>query len=186
MMLSRGDFVTKSERVHRPGRDDGFRRAGVALTTNFESWSSTRDARHTNCRTARTSPSSHNYSPTTLVVPHIRRSSPLESICPGYTSDHPCPATANSTRIAPASPGCIPACAVGTHTWSAWSANRPASYVAAGSDDRIMDTSYLSQQVTTIIERLHGFFDEIGVPSHERDSRESEVYSTVTTNGDTH
>lgn len=39
-----------------------------------------------------------------------------------------------------------------------------------------MDTSYLSQQVTTIIERLHGFFDEIGVPSHERDSRESEVW----------
>lgn len=38
-----------------------------------------------------------------------------------------------------------------------------------------MDTSYLSQQVTTIIERLHNFFDEIGVPSHERDSRESEV-----------
>lgn len=38
-----------------------------------------------------------------------------------------------------------------------------------------MDTSYLSQQVTTIIERLHAFFDEIGVPSHERDSRESEV-----------
>jgi protein regulator of cytokinesis 1 len=38
-----------------------------------------------------------------------------------------------------------------------------------------MDTSYLSQQVTTIIERLHGFFDEIGVPTHERDSRESEV-----------
>ena len=38
-----------------------------------------------------------------------------------------------------------------------------------------MDTGYLSQQVTTIIERLHGFFDEIGVPSHERDSRESEV-----------
>jgi protein regulator of cytokinesis 1 len=39
-----------------------------------------------------------------------------------------------------------------------------------------MDTSYLSQQVTTIIERLHGFFDEIGVPTHERDSRESEVW----------
>ena len=38
-----------------------------------------------------------------------------------------------------------------------------------------MDTSYLSQQVTTIIERLHSFFDEIGVPTHERDSRESEV-----------
>lgn len=42
-----------------------------------------------------------------------------------------------------------------------------------------MDTSYLSQQVTTIIERLHGFFDEIGVPSHERDSRESEVRSAL-------
>lgn len=38
-----------------------------------------------------------------------------------------------------------------------------------------MDTGYLSQQVTTIINQLHGFFDEIGVPSHERDSRESEV-----------
>jgi len=46
---------------------------------------------------------------------------------------------------------------------------------AAGSYTFTMDTSYLSQQVTTIIERLHGFFDEIGVPSHERDSRESEV-----------
>lgn len=41
-----------------------------------------------------------------------------------------------------------------------------------------MDTSYLSQQVTTIIERLHNFFDEIGVPTHERDSRESEVSMT--------
>lgn len=38
-----------------------------------------------------------------------------------------------------------------------------------------MDTGYLSQQVTTIINQLHGLFDEIGVPSHERDSRESEV-----------
>ena len=38
-----------------------------------------------------------------------------------------------------------------------------------------MDTSYLSQQVTTIINQLHGYFDEIGVASHERDSRESEV-----------
>ncbi|KAK5118902.1 hypothetical protein LTR62_000113 [Meristemomyces frigidus] len=42
-----------------------------------------------------------------------------------------------------------------------------------------MDTSYLSQQVTTIVERLHGFFDEIGVPSHERDSRESELFSAL-------
>ncbi|KAK3721523.1 Microtubule bundling protein [Vermiconidia calcicola] len=42
-----------------------------------------------------------------------------------------------------------------------------------------MDTSYLSQQVTTIVERLHGFFDEIGVASHERDSRESELFSAL-------
>jgi protein regulator of cytokinesis 1 len=38
-----------------------------------------------------------------------------------------------------------------------------------------MDTSYLAQQVTTIIGQLHGLFDEIGVPRHERDSREAEV-----------
>lgn len=41
-----------------------------------------------------------------------------------------------------------------------------------------MDTSYLAQQVTTIIGQLHGLFDEIGVPSHERDSREAEVCVT--------
>jgi hypothetical protein len=38
-----------------------------------------------------------------------------------------------------------------------------------------MDTSYLSSQVSTIIGQLHGLFDEIGVPSHEREARESEV-----------
>ena len=38
-----------------------------------------------------------------------------------------------------------------------------------------MDTGYLSQQVTTIINQLHTFFDDIGLPSHERDSREAEV-----------
>ena len=38
-----------------------------------------------------------------------------------------------------------------------------------------MDTSYLSQQVTSIIGQLHDLFDEIGVPNNERDSRESEV-----------
>ena len=38
-----------------------------------------------------------------------------------------------------------------------------------------MDTSYLSTQVTTIIGQLHGLFEEIGVPSHERESRETEV-----------
>ena len=38
-----------------------------------------------------------------------------------------------------------------------------------------MDSSYLSSQVSTIIGQLHGLFDEIGVPSHDRESRESEV-----------
>jgi protein regulator of cytokinesis 1 len=38
-----------------------------------------------------------------------------------------------------------------------------------------MDTGYLTSQVSTIIGQLHGLFDEIGVPSHERDSREAEV-----------
>ncbi len=38
-----------------------------------------------------------------------------------------------------------------------------------------MDTSYLTTQVSTIIGQLHGLFDEIGVSSHERESRESEV-----------
>jgi Ase1/PRC1/MAP65 family protein len=42
-----------------------------------------------------------------------------------------------------------------------------------------MDTSYLSTQVSTIIRELHGLFDEIGVPSHERDSREAEVCSAL-------
>jgi protein regulator of cytokinesis 1 len=39
-----------------------------------------------------------------------------------------------------------------------------------------MDTSYLTSQVATIIGQLHGLFDEIGVPNHERESREAEVY----------
>ena len=38
-----------------------------------------------------------------------------------------------------------------------------------------MDTSSLSKQVATIIGQLHNLFDEIGVPSHERESREAEV-----------
>ena len=40
-----------------------------------------------------------------------------------------------------------------------------------------MDSSYLSQQITTIVTQLHGLFDDIGVPSHERESRESDVWS---------
>ncbi|KAF2104911.1 hypothetical protein NA57DRAFT_29678 [Rhizodiscina lignyota] len=42
-----------------------------------------------------------------------------------------------------------------------------------------MDTSYLEQQVSTIIGKLHELFDEIGVPSHERDTRESELFSAL-------
>jgi Ase1/PRC1/MAP65 family protein len=43
-----------------------------------------------------------------------------------------------------------------------------------------MDASYLSQQVNTIIGQLHGLFDEIGVASHDRESREAEVGGSVT------
>ncbi|KAB8296024.1 hypothetical protein EYC80_008835 [Monilinia laxa] len=42
-----------------------------------------------------------------------------------------------------------------------------------------MDTSYLSSQVSTIIDELHGLFDEIGVPSRERESRESELFAAL-------
>ena len=42
-----------------------------------------------------------------------------------------------------------------------------------------MDTSYLTSQVATIIGQLHGLFDEIGVPSHERESRESELFTAL-------
>ena len=40
-----------------------------------------------------------------------------------------------------------------------------------------MDSSYLTTQVSTIITQLHGLFDEIGTPSHEREIKESEVGS---------
>jgi protein regulator of cytokinesis 1 len=39
----------------------------------------------------------------------------------------------------------------------------------------MVDTSYLAQQVNNSIAQLHGLFDEIGVPDHEREARESEV-----------
>lgn len=42
-----------------------------------------------------------------------------------------------------------------------------------------MDTSYLAQQVNTIIGQLHGLFDEIGVPNHDREARESELFSAL-------
>ena len=38
-----------------------------------------------------------------------------------------------------------------------------------------MDTSYLSQQVNTIIGQLHGLFEDIGVEDHDREAREAEV-----------
>ncbi|KAI9148004.1 Anaphase spindle elongation protein 1 [Paramyrothecium foliicola] len=42
-----------------------------------------------------------------------------------------------------------------------------------------MDTSYLAQQVNSSIAQLHGLFDEIGVPNHERESRESELFAAL-------
>lgn len=39
----------------------------------------------------------------------------------------------------------------------------------------MVDTSYLAQQVNSSIGQLHGLFDEIGVPDHEREARETEV-----------
>lgn len=38
-----------------------------------------------------------------------------------------------------------------------------------------MDTSYLTTQVNAIVDQLHGIFDEIGVPAHDRNNREAEV-----------
>ncbi|KFY07235.1 hypothetical protein V492_07332 [Pseudogymnoascus sp. VKM F-4246] len=42
-----------------------------------------------------------------------------------------------------------------------------------------MDTSYLSSQVSSIVGQLHGLFDEIGVPSHDRESREAELFAAL-------
>ncbi|TVY43239.1 Anaphase spindle elongation protein [Lachnellula occidentalis] len=42
-----------------------------------------------------------------------------------------------------------------------------------------MDSSYLSSQVSQIIGQLHGYFDEIGVASHDRETRESELFSAL-------
>ncbi|KAF5025601.1 hypothetical protein F66182_2302 [Fusarium sp. NRRL 66182] len=43
----------------------------------------------------------------------------------------------------------------------------------------MVDTSYLAQQVNASIGQLHGLFDEIGVPDHEREARESELFSAL-------
>lgn len=42
-----------------------------------------------------------------------------------------------------------------------------------------MDQSDLTTQLTTIIGQLHGLFDDIGVPSHDRESREAEVCAAL-------
>ncbi|KAH7308165.1 putative microtubule associated protein [Stachybotrys elegans] len=42
-----------------------------------------------------------------------------------------------------------------------------------------MDTSHLAQQVNNSIGLLHGLFDEIGVPTHEREARESELFAAL-------
>ncbi|KAI1378180.1 microtubule associated protein-domain-containing protein [Hypoxylon crocopeplum] len=42
-----------------------------------------------------------------------------------------------------------------------------------------MDASYLSQQVNTIIGQLHGLFDEIGVSTHDRESREAKLFAAL-------
>ncbi|KAM5353831.1 hypothetical protein ACJ41O_000481 [Fusarium nematophilum] len=43
----------------------------------------------------------------------------------------------------------------------------------------MVDTSYLAQQVNNSIGQLHGLFDEIGVPDHEREARESELFTAL-------
>ncbi|RMZ85569.1 hypothetical protein DV737_g607, partial [Chaetothyriales sp. CBS 132003] len=42
-----------------------------------------------------------------------------------------------------------------------------------------MDTSYLTQQVNTIIGQLHTIWDEIGLPRNDRDSRETELFAAL-------
>jgi protein regulator of cytokinesis 1 len=42
-----------------------------------------------------------------------------------------------------------------------------------------VDTSYLTTQVNTIVTQLHAIFDDIGVPSHERETREAEVWCLI-------
>ncbi|KLJ13383.1 hypothetical protein EMPG_11672 [Blastomyces silverae] len=42
-----------------------------------------------------------------------------------------------------------------------------------------IDTGYLTTQVTSIVSQLHGLFDEIGVPSHDRESREQELFASL-------
>ncbi|KAJ9198662.1 hypothetical protein DTO166G4_5807 [Paecilomyces variotii] len=42
-----------------------------------------------------------------------------------------------------------------------------------------VDTSYLTTQVNSIVDQLHGIFDEIGIAHHERESRETELFAAL-------
>ncbi|RVD80734.1 uncharacterized protein DFL_008627 [Arthrobotrys flagrans] len=42
-----------------------------------------------------------------------------------------------------------------------------------------MDNSYLTSQVASAIESLHGIFDEIGVPRHDRESKEAALFAAL-------
>ncbi|KAJ5648133.1 hypothetical protein N7490_004505 [Penicillium lividum] len=42
-----------------------------------------------------------------------------------------------------------------------------------------VDTSYLTTQVNNIVEQLHGIFDDIGVPAHERETREADLFNAL-------
>ncbi|KAJ9660746.1 Microtubule bundling protein [Coniosporium apollinis] len=42
-----------------------------------------------------------------------------------------------------------------------------------------MDASFLQQQLNSIIGQLHSLFDDIGVPNHEREKRESELFNAL-------
>jgi protein regulator of cytokinesis 1 len=42
-----------------------------------------------------------------------------------------------------------------------------------------MDAGYLSQQISTIVSQLHDLFDEIGVPNHDRETREEELFAAL-------
>lgn len=46
-----------------------------------------------------------------------------------------------------------------------------------------VDTSYLTTQVNNIVTQLQGIFDDIGIPNHERESREAEVCFLLTPHG---
>ena len=42
-----------------------------------------------------------------------------------------------------------------------------------------MDASYLTTRVNSIVDQLHGIFDEIGVPKNERNAREADLFNCL-------